>query len=83
MSQDSMHRTQISLEKWQYQYLVDRARQTRSSISDVIRRLVTQAAQAQEPAQRDGDPIFSIIGIGKGDGSPVSRDHDRYLYGKE
>ena len=83
MSQDTMHRTQIQLEQWQYQYLVEKAHQTRSSISDVIRRLITQAAHAQAPAERGSDPIFSIIGIGKGDGSPVSRDHDRYLYGKD
>jgi negative regulator of replication initiation len=78
-----MHRTQISLEKWQYQYVVERARQTQTSISDVIRRLVTQAAQAQSSALRESDPVYSIIGIGAGDGAPVSRDHDKYLYGKE
>ena len=29
------------------------------------------------------DPVFDLIGIGKGDGSPVAREHDKYLYGKK
>ena len=80
MARDTMHRTKVSLEKWQYQYLTERARQTRSSISDVIRRLVTQAAEEDMPANRADDLLFSIIGMAEGDGQPVARNHDRYLY---
>ncbi len=29
------------------------------------------------------DPVFDLIGIGAGDGSPVAREHDKYLYGKK
>lgn len=28
------------------------------------------------------DPVSELIGIGSGDGSPIARKHDKYLYGK-
>ncbi len=77
-----MHRTQISLEKWQYQYLIEQARQTRTSISSVIRQMITKEIATSVPPRSDDDPLFSIIGMVQGDGQPVGRDHDRYLYGK-
>ena len=80
MAHDVMHRTRISLGKWQYQYVVGRARRTQSSISDVVRRLVTQAAGSDMPAERASDPIFSIIGMAEGDGALAGREHDSYLY---
>ena len=83
MARDSMHRTQISLEKWQYRYVVDQALRTRTSISEIIRRLISEQAGRVVAGQREGDPIFGIIGIASGSGQPVGREHDRYLYSKE
>ena len=83
MVHEAMHRTQISLEKWQYQYLVEQACRTQTSISDVIRRLITQEASTQPPGDRRTDSIFDIIGIAEGDGTRGGREHDRHLYGEE
>ncbi len=83
MARNTMHRTQISLEKWQYRYLVDQALRTRTSISEIIRGLISEHASRDVAGQRDADPIFGIIGLASGDGRPVGREHDHYLYGKE
>ena len=39
-------------------------------------KFLKQAIKAKE------DSVWSIIGIGSGDGSPVAREHDRFLYAK-
>ncbi len=76
------HRTQISLEDWQYQILRDISRRKRKSLSSIIRDLVTEkfSAKASEQAK---DPLWDIIGMGAGDGSSVAREHDRHLYKKK
>jgi len=76
------HRTQISLEDWQYQILLEISRKTKKSLSGIIREMITDkfSKLASKGAE---DPLFDLIGIGKGDGSPVAREHDKYLYGKK
>ena len=72
------HRTQISLEDWQYHMLLDESRKTRKSLSQIIRDLVSEKFSR---GKKKRDSIFDIIGIAEGDGSSVARDHDKYLYG--
>ena len=76
------HRTQISLEDWQYQALLDLSRKTKKSLSGIIREMITDrfSKSASEQAK---DPVFDLIGIGRGDGSSVARRHDMYLYGRK
>lgn len=73
------HRTQVSLEDWQYQVLLETSRKTKKSLSSIIRELVTEKFSRQAESAKS-DPIMKIIGIGAGDGSPVAREHDKYLY---
>lgn len=75
------HRTQISLEDWQYQALLELSKKTRKSLSSIIRELLSEKLLKQE-VDKKADSLSGIIGISKGDGSPVARKHDRYLYGR-
>ena len=75
------HRTQISIEDWQYQILLEVSRKTKKSLSSLIRDLLTEKFSKQTMSTKE-DSIWGIIGIGAGDGSSVAREHDRFLYGK-
>lgn len=75
------HRTQISLEDWQYQALLEISKKTKKSLSNIIRDLLTEKF-SKEAIKVKEDSVWSIIGIGSGDDSPVAREHDRFLYAK-
>ena len=75
------HRTQISLEGWQYQMLLDLSRKTRKSLSAIIRDLVDEKF-TKTPSDRKRDFLFGVVGLASGDGTPVAREHDDHLYGK-
>ena len=72
------HRTQISLEDWQYHMLLDESRKTKKSLSQIIRDLVSEKFSR---GRKKKDSIFDIIGIAEGKDPNVARDHDKYLYG--
>ena len=76
------HRTQISLEDWQYHMLLEMSRKTKKSLSSIIRDLLAEKF-SKLPSDKKQDPLFELVGIGSGDGSPVAREHDRYLYSKK
>ena len=76
------HRTQISLEDWQYQAILELSKKTRQSISAIIRELLSDRLLSNT-VDKEKDPLTKIIGIGNGNGKPVARKHDKYLYGKE
>ena len=72
------HRTQISIEDWQYQILLEVSRKTKKSLSSLIRDLLTEKFSKQTMSTKE-DSIWGIIGIGAGAGSSVAREHDRFL----
>jgi hypothetical protein len=75
------HRTQISLEKWQYQMLLELSRTTRRSLSAIVRDLIGE--QLSKPvSSRKKDSLYGIVGLSSGDGASVAREHDAHLYGK-
>lgn len=76
-----MRRTQISLEPEQHRRLGEEARRRGMSLAALIRHLIDEHLRANEPSPED--PLDSITGIGKGGGSPIGREHNRHLYGKE
>jgi hypothetical protein len=80
MMRTSRHRTQISLEGWQYQVLLEVAKRERKTLSQIVREVLSEKLFSKCVQRVDQDPIWGIIGIGSGDGSPVAREHDRYLY---
>jgi hypothetical protein len=73
------HRTQISLETWQYEILMEQSRKTRKSLARIIRELIAEKF-AGDKTDREKDPIMGIIGMGSGDGTPIARNHDAVLY---
>jgi hypothetical protein len=75
------HRTQISLDDWQYQHLLEVSRKTKKSLSALIRELITEKFTTK-PEEVSRDPVFGIVGIGKSGHKRTARDHDAVLYGK-
>ena len=75
----AMHRTQISLEPTQYEWLLAESRRNGVSMSALIRQLVAENSAAKV---RRRDPLAAITGIASGNGEPVGREHNRFLYGK-
>ena len=76
------HRTQISLDDWQYQLLLHVSQKTRKSLSALIRDLITERFAAK-PADVATDPAFQIMAIGKSGHKNTARTHDAVLYGKK
>jgi predicted CopG family antitoxin len=76
-----MRQTNISLEEWQYQKLRELAEKEGKSISGLIRELIKEKFKLAED-EIENDPIFEIIGMGKGEGTDVAREHDKLLYRK-
>lgn len=74
------HRTQISLEDWQYQALQEMSKKKKKSLSGLIRDLLTE--KFSEAIKAKEDSLLGIIGLGAGDGSSVAREHDKFLYAK-
>jgi hypothetical protein len=76
------HRTQISLDDWQYQVLLDLSRKTKKSLSALIREMITEKF-APKAGVAENDPVYSIVGIGGSGRKHTARDHDAVLYGKK
>ncbi|HYB71748.1 MAG TPA: hypothetical protein VED18_00140 [Candidatus Sulfotelmatobacter sp.] len=74
-----MKRTQISFAQREYEFVRREAKRRGMSMAAVVRELVQErmAADRRVPADH---PFRDIIGLGHGDGSPVSEKHDEYLY---
>jgi hypothetical protein len=76
------HRTQISLDDWQYQTLLDLSRKTKKSLSALIREMISEKF-APKPGVAEDDPVYSIVGMGGSGQKHTARDHDAVLYGKK
>jgi len=79
MMYDVMHRTQILLEQWQYDTLRSLAERRGTSLSALVRAILTE--HLEEDARRAERRLSQIEGIAEGP-ADLGRDHDRYLYGK-
>jgi hypothetical protein len=76
------HRTQISLEDWQYQLLLDVSQKTKKSLSSLIRDLITERFTTK-PTDLSTDSAFQIMAIGNSGHKKTAREHDSVLYGKK
>lgn len=78
-----MHRTQISLEREQYELLTREAQRRGVSLSALLRELVGARYQRPKASQRQRpDALASITGLGAGSGEAVGRKHNRLLYAR-
>jgi hypothetical protein len=75
-----MRRVSVALTQRSYDFLRREARRHRISMAALIRAMIEDRMRARRRITA-GHPFRDIIGIGRGDGSPVSENHDRYLYG--
>lgn len=75
------HRTQISLDDWQYQVLLEVSRETKKSLSSLVRELITERFAAKRE-NTSNDPVFDIVGIGSSGHTMTARNHDTVLYSK-
>ncbi len=77
-----LHRTQISIEDWQFQTLIEISKKTKRSMSSIIREILAEKLLNKSIDKKDieKDPISELLGIGIGNGSPVAEEHDKYLY---
>lgn len=76
-----MRQTNINLEEWQYHHVKELAEREGKSISQIIRELIDALFELRE-GEIEKDPIFEIIGMGRGESSGVAREHDKFLYRK-
>ncbi|MBI5190831.1 MAG: ribbon-helix-helix protein, CopG family [Nitrospirae bacterium] len=77
-----MKRVNILLEEEDVRYLKKKAeREKKRGISAVIREYI--ASDKSPKKMEKDDPIFDIIGIGKGDGKVTSENYEEFLYGRK
>jgi hypothetical protein len=74
----SLHRTQVLLEDWHYEYLKSIAQRDSKSLSEVLRDILSEYIRKGDFAR---NPIEGIAGIGI-DEEASGREHDRWLYAK-
>ena len=79
----SMHRLQISLPRWQVQFLAARARRDEISIAQVVRQMIQHESEVV-PTQDSVDSFLGLAGLAEDtapllDAFPVSERPDLYL----
>ncbi len=75
-----MHRAQVLIEPWQYEFLKSRAERQGRSISAVLREILSKELEAKGASKRKGG-LEAMEGI-VADPKMSGMDHDRILYGK-
>jgi hypothetical protein len=78
----AVHRTQIYLQRSQYEILRARARKEGKSMAAVIREILDEHFCGKASTARR-DPLHRVIGIGEGDGSAVAENSEDFLYGEK
>ena len=77
-----MRQTNISLEERQYQRLKELAEREGKSLSQIFRELIDEKLELKED-EIEKDPIFEIIGMGRGKRADIAREHDKVIYCKD
>ncbi|ODS31237.1 MAG: hypothetical protein SCARUB_03631 [Candidatus Scalindua rubra] len=72
-----MHRTQLIIEDWQYEYLRDLSDEKGKSISEIVREMISSFIEEEI----SGSALSDICGIGE-DEEGSGKDHNKLLYNK-
>lgn len=75
-----MHRTQLSLEEWQYEALLALSQREGRSLSNLVREILSQHLRRTRKSARA--KLLELEGIGANP-EATGRDHDRILYGSD
>ena len=76
-----MKRVQVILEEWQHQWLGEEAQRQASSISALLRDILTEAIERRQSQTWEDDPLWGVIGLGEGpDDGITSENLDQFLY---
>jgi hypothetical protein len=76
-----MKRVQLILEEWQHDWLAAEAEQNSSTMSALLRELLTEAIERRQTAALESDPLWEIVGIAEGpDDGVTSENLDSFLY---
>jgi hypothetical protein len=67
-----------------YQQILEAVKQLTSQERQQLRvDLHPHPLSLEYPAFTADDPLWNVVGVGKGTGEPVARYHDAYLYRKD
>lgn len=76
-----MKRVQLILEEWQHEWLSDEAEKVSTSMSALLRQLLTEAIENRQSTTLADDPLWEIIGVAEGPDDGISSENlDEYLY---
>lgn len=76
-----MKRVQLILEEWQQEWLASEAARTSTSMSALLRQLMTEAIEHRQMDKAADDPLWGVIGMAEGPDDGVSSENlDEYLY---
>lgn len=76
-----MKRVQLILEEWQYDWLAAEAERNQTSMSALLRDLLSEGIERRQTATIVGDPIWGVIGMAEGpDDGITSENLDEFLY---
>jgi ribbon-helix-helix CopG family protein len=79
-----MHRTQISLEKEQYELLTREARRRGVSLAALLRELVrARYPRRKSSARSQVEALEKMTALGAGSGDAVGRKHNQFLYDRK
>lgn len=76
-----MKRVQLILEEWQHEWLAAESAHTSTSMSALLRQLLTEAIERRQMDQVADDPLWGVIGMASGpDDGITSENLDEFLY---
>ena len=70
-----MKRVQMILEEWQHDWLSKEAAKRSSTISALLRQLLTEAIERQQAANLSDDPLWGIIGLAEGPDDGITSEN--------
>lgn len=76
-----MKRVQLIVEAWQHEWLAQEAARQSTSMSALLRELLSEAIDLRQAGSSADDPIWGIVGLGEGpDDGVTSENLDTFLY---
>jgi hypothetical protein len=76
-----MKRVQLILEEWQHKWLAQEAKKQSTSMSALLRDMLTQAIERRQAESWGDDPLWGAVGMAAGPNDGITSENlDEYLY---